>query len=130
MKKTIRLSEADLHRMIKESVKRALSEGEAWANQPPIDEFHPDWWYYRQEVEPEGIENFDPLMDLSDEEYDEHLRQEFGESKLRRVIKESVKQCLTELDWKTYHNARRKANERGEKEKVGNSKEIKPLGTV
>lgn len=98
MKKTIRLSESDLHRMIKESVKRALSEGEAWANQPPIDEFHPDWWYYRQEVEPEGIEDFDPLMDLSDEEYDEHLRQEFGESKLRRVIKESVKRILKEDD--------------------------------
>ena len=55
MKRTIRLTESDLHRLIKESVKCALSEGEAWANQPPIDEFHPDWWYYRQEVEPEGL---------------------------------------------------------------------------
>lgn len=36
------------------------------------------------------------------------------ESDLHKVIKESVKQCLTELDWKTYQNARRKANERGE----------------
>ena len=96
MKRTIRLTESDLHRLVKESVKRALSEGEAWANQPPIDEFHPDWWYYRQEIEPEGIKNFDPLMDLSDEEHDELLRQEFGESKLRRIIKESVKRILSE----------------------------------
>lgn len=96
MRRRIRLSETDLHRVIKESVKRVLSEGEAWANQPPIDEFHPDWWYYRQEVEPEGLEDFDPCMDLSDEEYDEHLRQKFGESKLRRVVKETVKRVLRE----------------------------------
>lgn len=37
-----------------------------------------------------------------------------SESDLHRVIAESVRQCLTELDWKTYQNARRKANERGE----------------
>lgn len=31
------------------------------------------------------------------------------EADLHRVIKESVKQCLTELDWKTYQNAAEKA---------------------
>ena len=30
------------------------------------------------------------------------------ESDLHRVIKESVKQCLTELDWRTYANAAKK----------------------
>ena len=34
------------------------------------------------------------------------------ESDLHRVIKESVKQCLTELDWKTYQNAAEKAYDR------------------
>ena len=35
------------------------------------------------------------------------------ENDLHRVIKESVKQCLTELDWKTYANAEKKARDRG-----------------
>ena len=111
MKRTIRLSESDLHRVIKESIKGILSEGEAWANQPPIDEFHPDWWYYRQEVEPEGLEDFDPSMYLSDEEYDEHLRQEFGESNesvnrtirlsesdLHNMVKAAINEVLDNLD--------------------------------
>lgn len=34
------------------------------------------------------------------------------ESDLHRVIKESVKQCLTELDWKTYANAANKSSKR------------------
>ena len=33
------------------------------------------------------------------------------ESDLHRVIKESVKQCLTELDWRTYANAAKKAHD-------------------
>ena len=32
----------------------------------------------------------------------------FTDSKLRSVIKESVKQVLSELDWKTYDSAMRK----------------------
>lgn len=37
-----------------------------------------------------------------------------SESDLHRVIKESVRQCLTELDWKTYASAADKARERYE----------------
>ena len=36
------------------------------------------------------------------------------ESDLHRIIKESVKQCLTELDWKTYMNAAKKAYDSAE----------------
>lgn len=36
------------------------------------------------------------------------------ESQLHQVIKESVKQVLSELDWKTYANAARKANSNGD----------------
>ena len=36
------------------------------------------------------------------------------ESQLHNVITESVKQVLSELDWKTYANAAKKASERGE----------------
>jgi hypothetical protein len=37
------------------------------------------------------------------------------ESKLHRIIKESVKAVLNELDWKTYMNAARKRKEQGDK---------------
>jgi hypothetical protein len=97
MKRIIKLKESDLHRIISESVKRALSEGEAWANQPPIDKFHPDWWYYRQEIEPEGVEDFDPGIDSDDDV-------EFGESKLHKVIRESIKRVLMESEIPTYEN--------------------------
>lgn len=36
-----------------------------------------------------------------------------SEQNLHNIIKESVKQCLTELDWKTYMNAARKRQEQG-----------------
>lgn len=36
------------------------------------------------------------------------------EGDLHKIIKESVKNIISELDWKTYQNARRKANEKGE----------------
>ena len=35
------------------------------------------------------------------------------ESDLHRVIKESVNKVLTELDWRTYANAAKKAKEQG-----------------
>ena len=82
MKKTIRLTESDLHKLIGESVKRILSEGNAWADQQPIDKNHPDWWYYRQEIEPNDVEDFD----------DEPI----GESKLRNIVRESVKRVMNE----------------------------------
>ena len=36
------------------------------------------------------------------------------ESDLHRVIKESVRQVLSELDWRTYHSAYEKASEQGD----------------
>lgn len=90
MKRIIKLKESDLHRIISESVKRALSEGEAWANQPPIDKFHPDWWYYRQEIEPKGAEDFDPGIDSDGAE--------IGESKLHKAIREAIKSELGMTD--------------------------------
>lgn len=84
MKKTIRLSESDLHKLIGESVKRILSEGNAWADQQPVDKNHPDWWYYRQEIEPDEVGDFD----------DEPV----GESKLRNIVRESIKRVMNE-EW-------------------------------
>lgn len=82
MKKTIRLSERDLHKLIGESVKRILSEGNAWADQQPVDKNNPDWWYYRQEIEPDEVEDFG----------DEPI----GESKLRNIVRESIKRVVNE----------------------------------
>lgn len=84
MKRTIRLTESDLHKLIGESVKRILSEGNAWADQQPVDKNHPDWWYYRQEIEPDEVEDFD----------DEPI----GESKLRNIVRESIKRVINE-EW-------------------------------
>lgn len=84
MKKTIRLTESDLHKLIGESVKRILSEGNAWADQQPVDKNHPDWWYYRQEIEPDEVEDFD----------DEPV----GESKLRNIVRESIKRVMNETE--------------------------------
>ena len=41
------------------------------------------------------------------------------ESDLHRIVKESVNKLLTELDWKTYDSAMRKAAEKGQWERVG-----------
>lgn len=40
------------------------------------------------------------------------------ENDLHRVVKESVRQCLAELNWKTYANAAKKASYRGEPERA------------
>jgi len=44
------------------------------------------------------------------------------EADLHRVIKESVKQCLTELDWKTYASAADKARKRYEDSPIPKSR--------
>lgn len=41
-----------------------------------------------------------------------------NESQLRKIVAESVKNILSEIDWKTYVNARDKARERGEHERA------------
>lgn len=48
------------------------------------------------------------------------------ESQLHRVIRESVKQALSELDWKTYANAGKKAGEGGD---ISAQREMNPKGT-
>ena len=98
MKRIIKLKESDLHRIISESVKRALSEGEAWANQPPIDKFHPDWWYYRQEIEPKGVEDFDPGLDSDDDVEYGRRKDRSDESRLNRIIRESIKRVISESE--------------------------------
>lgn len=55
--KKYRITESRLRNLIRESIRQAIYEGEAWANHPPIDKFHPDWWYYRQEIGSEGMED-------------------------------------------------------------------------
>ena len=40
------------------------------------------------------------------------------ESKLKQIVEESVKEVLSELDWKTTMNASRKAAENGDSERA------------
>ena len=76
MKRTIRLTESDLHKIIRNVIRENFDEANAWSKQPKIDRFHPDWWYYRQEVEPDGIQDFDESV--------------------KRIVDEAVKRILKE----------------------------------
>jgi len=62
---------------------------------PPIDKFHPDWWYYRQEME-EPVEIDDNYKNESRHMNKKLIR--LTESDLHRIVKESVKRVLKEDD--------------------------------
>lgn len=70
---------------------RHLSQNEL----PPIDKFHPDWWYYRQEME-EPVEIDDNYKNES-----RHINKKLirlTESDLHRIVKESVNRVIKESD--------------------------------
>ena len=73
---------------------------------PPIDKFHPDWWYYRQEME-EPVEIDDNYKNESRYMNKKLIR--LTESDLHRIVKESVNKVLkentnddTEIRWGKY----------------------------
>ena len=126
-KKMIRLTESDIHRIVKESVNRILRETKGFdtVNKDgplPINQFHPDWVYYQREQQgpyPEDYEEwFNPEdEDLSQKFEDAHERlhkkhygklspqeiermaerEVYGESKIGRAIRESVDRVLNEV---------------------------------
>ena len=61
---------------------------------PPIDKFHPDYWYYREEMdEPDDI-------DINYENESKNMNKKvirLTESDLHRIVKESVKKILNEI---------------------------------
>jgi hypothetical protein len=60
---------------------------------PPIDKFHPDWWYYRQEMdEPDEINN--NYRNESRNMNKKLIR--LTESDLHMIVKESVNRILRE----------------------------------
>jgi len=94
-----------LHEYIEASKIRNEDRHPSQNDFPPIDKFHPDWWYYRQEME-EPVEIDDNYKNESRHMNKKLIR--LTESDLHQIIKESVNKVLTELDWKTYANAARK----------------------
>lgn len=106
MKRRIKLTESSLRNIVKESVKKALKEN-AWGYQRPVDNFHPDWWYYRQDVKPDYLDYDDPFDDdLDDEEIKENKqhktnknikrRIKLTESTLRKIVRRTIKEVLEE----------------------------------
>ena len=61
---------------------------------PPIDKFHPDWWYYRQEME-EPVEIDDNYKNESRYMNKKLIR--LTEQDLHRIVKESVDRILNEV---------------------------------
>jgi len=60
---------------------------------PPIDKFHPDWWYYRQEME-EPVEIDDNYKNESRHMNKKLIR--LTEGDLHRIVKQSVNKVLRE----------------------------------
>ena len=66
---------------------------------PPIDKFHPDWWYYRQEMdEPDEINN--NYRNESRNMNKKLIR--LTENDLHKIVKESVEKILSESDYDNF----------------------------
>lgn len=75
---------------------RESSRHQSQNDLPPIDKFHPDWWYYRQEVE-EPVE-----IDNNYKNESRHMNKKLirlTESDLHRIVKESVNRILKEAKY-------------------------------
>ena len=60
---------------------------------PPIDKFHPDWWYYRQEME-------EPIEMENESRYMNKKLIRLTESDLHKIVKESVNRVLKEANFR------------------------------
>ena len=72
---------------------RESSRHQSQNDLPPIDKFHPDWWYYRQEVE-EPVEIDDNYKNESRHMNKKLIR--LTEQDLHRIVKESVNRVIKE----------------------------------
>ena len=128
-KKLIRLTEGDLHRIVKESVNRVLNEiGDTPKGQLALGAVagranvrgnrnteiaaSNKAWDNSASGKVRGT-HYDSGYELGkDMERDKQQKQYIASRLKEDVIKESVKRVLSELDWKTYANAANKANQR------------------
>lgn len=110
MKKTIRLTEGDLHRIVKESVQRIVSEASAAPNgfkhrfdpkkkdgDYPLEQ--PEWtkdprWQGWKGEDPEWI--MKQQKESGDPYYGNKQQVRVSESQLHQIVKESVEQVLSE----------------------------------
>ena len=61
---------------------------------PPIDKFHPDWWYYRQEMD-EPDDEIDNIYKNESRNMNKKLIR-LTESDLHKIVKESVNRIIKE----------------------------------
>lgn len=67
---------------------------------------------YKLEQDADGIYLFKRCDDMIESKYKQTVK--LNEAQLRQIVAESVKNILSELDWKTYANARHKAADKGQ----------------
>jgi hypothetical protein len=67
---------------------------------PPIDKFHPDWWYYRQEMD-EPDDEIDNIYKNESRNMNKKLIR-LTESDLHKIVKESVEKILSESDYDNF----------------------------
>jgi hypothetical protein len=133
--KTIRLTESDLHNIIKESVNKVLAELD-WRTCTSSALERCKRSGYKSDLAQKDIQHAvktaNKQQSKNREEFDQDFKDYFNgktqyvkgkgwvkvKESINRVIKESVNKVLTELDWKTYQNARRKASNKREYDKA------------
>lgn len=153
-RKLIRLTESDLHKIVKESAKRIMKEvalkgksgktyslhgtdPESWAVMSRVrgkngyfpntpQHYHAcrdedNWIELDDKAHPNlrsrnNANRINAMMNRIDDKSKDIMAA--NESKLSRIVKESVNRVLTELDWKTYANAARKRALQGADDKV------------
>lgn len=98
MKKQVKLSEADLHQVIKGAVESLLKE------YTDFDKMK----MYGEPTQDEDDFNEQPVNDIANESKEQF---KVTESQLKDIIKESVIRILNETDWRTIHSAMDKAGE-------------------
>ena len=82
-----------LHEYIEASKIRNEDRHPSQNDLPPIDKFHPDWWYYRQEMEePVEIDN----NYKNESRYMNKKLIRLTESDLHKIVKEAVNRILSE----------------------------------
>lgn len=82
---------------------------------PPIDKFHPDWWYYRQEME-EPVEIDDNYKNESRHMNKKLIR--LTENDLHRIVKQSVNKILKESSYDSMGNFNKESNNSDVRERL------------
>ena len=104
-----------LHEYIEASKIRNEDRHPSQNDLPPIDKFHPDWWYYRQEMEePFEIDN----SYKNESRYMNKKLIRLTESDLHRIVKQSVNKMLKESSYDSMGNFNKESNNSDVRERL------------